>query len=196
MIRSLVSLAGLCILIVPASAMSSPTAGASRAEAIADDVMNRLWDQIDPHFHKGETMHILNLNTMIMAGRPHRVEAFANQGYLLWGLGRESEAVTVFEEGMRKNPNSWFLFDDVAQYWLVHRKDYNKAIRYYEKAVTMPGATMFTSHGLARAYEKAGRVDQAVKLWTRLAENPNDPAAKANLNRLRNKVGPGNGQNR
>src|SRR5438132_626488 len=110
----------ICMLALAVAAKALPAGGSTRAEAIADDVMNRLWDQIDPHWHKGEFMHIVNLNTMAMAARPHKVEAYTNQAWLYWGMKRESDALAVYDDAMRKNPRSFFLIDDVAQYWLLH----------------------------------------------------------------------------
>jgi tetratricopeptide (TPR) repeat protein len=186
----------LAAISAPASskALHRQSGGQARADAIVDDVMDRLWDQVDRHWHKGEVMHIINLNKMIIPARPHKIDAFSNQGWLLWSQNREAEAEAVYEQGLRLNPDSHFLYDDVAKYYLLHRKDYKKAIYYYKKAVTLAGSFIFTKHALARAYEKAGQTSDALKLWQELARNPEDPTARTNLSRLERQLKNGDSQ--
>jgi len=181
---------GLTLLSTTGAVHAKPTqpavGGKARAEAILDDVMERLWSNVDLHWHKGEVYHIMNLQTMVIAARPHFVEAVSTLTWLLWSNDRDSEAVAVYDQALRKNPDSWALWDDYGQYWLIHRKDYKKASYYYEKAAAMPGAPNSTRHALAHAYEKSGRLDSALNIWQRLSKGSNDLVAGRNLTRLQN----------
>ena len=161
--------------------------GAAIAEAIADSVVHRLDDITDLHWHKGEYNHIVNLDRMIVAEHPDHVEAYANAGWLLWSMNRDDEAVALYKQGIAANPRSYFLYDELGNYYYNSKKDWRTAIDYFEKAAACSDCAPQSLHMLAHSYERAGRLEKALATWKRAAtrrDNPTAAAAARNLERV------------
>ena len=182
----------LMTVTLPASVLQGQTAptGAVSSEARVELILNEIVDGLivaaDAHWHKGEYNHIINLSRMALAGRPDVHDLYANTGWLLWSMDRDPEAVALYEKGIKLNPNSYYMYDELAQYYFTRKKDYPTAARYYEKAITFKDARPQTWNALARCYEKSGQMDKALKTWEKAATYPDNIAAKPNLARVRN----------
>ena len=160
------------------------TAASDKAEAIADGTMTLINAFVDAHWHKGEYNHIINLYRMIVAAHPDEMDAYANAGWLLWSLGRDADAVAIYKQGMRANPTSSFMYDELGQYY-YRKKDYPQALGYYESAAKYKDVQPYTLHFLAHCYEKTGAMDKCLKIWERAAKNTNDANAQRHRDRVR-----------
>jgi tetratricopeptide (TPR) repeat protein len=158
----------------------TPLAQQKLAEAIIDDALTRLWEQSDKHFHEGEYNHSIALNRVIIEGEPGNVDAFENSAYLLWSTDRSEEAVVMLEAGAKANPASYRLYDELGWHYYDHKKNYQKAIPYYEQAVKFK-APFFTWNNLARSYERTNQWEKALKAWEAAAKFPS-PVAGATQN--------------
>lgn len=173
--------AGLLCLTVRPGVASTP----ANVDGVVDDVLNRLWVVTDEHWHKGEYNHIINLNRLIVAGQPNRVDAYANSGWLLWSMDRDEEAVSIYELGVKANPDTFFMYDEMGMYYADRKKDWAKALPWYEKAGAFPDCPMATLHMLAHAYEHTGDQDKALKVWERAAAIPGDTVAIRQVERIK-----------
>lgn len=153
--------------------------GAAVTDAIADDVANRLVVVTDMHWHKGEYNHIVNLSRMIVAEQPDNVEVYANAGWLLWSMKRDDEAVALYKQGAAANPRSYYMYDELGNYYYTRKKDWRSASVYFEKAAECKDCQPQTLHMLAHSYERAGRLEKALATWKRAATRKNNPAAGA-----------------
>ena len=167
---------------------SAVSGGKAEAEEIVDTVVDRLWELTDVHWHKGEYNHIVNLCKMVVAADPSQVDAFGNAGWLLWSMNRDAEAIAVYEAGLKANPNSFYMYDELGFYYYNRKKNYPAAIKYLERASQFPDSRMNTLHTLAHAYEKSGNLESCAKTWERAAKDPGDAAARTNLARVRKKM--------
>ncbi|MGC8667313.1 MAG: tetratricopeptide repeat protein [Chthonomonadales bacterium] len=191
--RLAVMLTVLALPAWPKSAMSEPPAprnirvasSQQAADAIADDIIGGLWRLTDAHFHKGEYNHIINLCKMIIAARPDLLDAYADAAWLLWSMDRDDEAVALYKAGLRANPHTSYMYDELGTYYLMRKKDYRQAIHYYEEARRFKDYHPFMLHSLAHAYEKSGDLPKALAVWQEAARNPKDVAAKVNIERLK-----------
>jgi tetratricopeptide (TPR) repeat protein len=167
----------------------SALAGEKRADAINDAVLSNLAEITDMHWHKGEYNHIINLYRMVIAGRPDHLDAYANAGWMLWSMNRDAEAVALYEQGLKANPNTPYMYDELGYYYYNRKKDYARAIRYYEKAVTFDDCPDFSYRMLAHSYERNKQLDKALAAWQRTVKKfPNNQPAKNNLNRIKRLV--------
>ena len=167
----------------------SVLSGEKRADAINDAVLASLAEITDLHWHKGEYNHIINLDRMIIAGRPDHLDAYANAAWLLWSMNRDAEAVALYQQGLKANPKTAFMYDELGHYYYNRKKDYATAIRYYEKAVTFDDCPDFTYRMLAHSYERNKQLDKALAAWQRAVEKfPESQPAKNNLNRVKQLV--------
>ncbi|HXG23253.1 MAG TPA: tetratricopeptide repeat protein [Chthonomonadales bacterium] len=181
------ALLALCIEAEAQKSARQPLTGAKRAEAIAAAVIDRLWQLSDAHWHKGEYLHVVNLSRMIVAAQPYDLDTYANAGYLLWSLNRDDEALAWYKQGIRDNPNTAYLYDEVGIFYVTHRRDHAGALPYLEKAASLKDCPPRTLHTLAHAYEKTGKLDKALATWQRAVKHPDNPnraAAQRNLERL------------
>ncbi len=169
----------------PGHTASNAVSSAQAADAIVDDVVGGLWRLTDAHFHKGEYNHIINLSRMIIAARPDLLDAYANAAWLLWSMDRDDEAVALYKQGLKANPSTSYMYDELGTYYLMRKKDYRQAIHYYEEARRFKDYHPFMLHSLAHAYEKAGDLPKALAVWQEAARDPKDAAAKVNIQRLK-----------
>jgi tetratricopeptide (TPR) repeat protein len=159
-------------------------------DSIVDKVFNHLVVTTDRHWHKGEYSHMVNLFRMEVVAHPDNVEAYSSAGWLLWSMDRDAEAVAMYEEGIKSNPKTFFMYDELGQYYFQRKKDYPRAITYYEKAVEFKDVHFSTLHMLAHAYEKTRQFDKALVIWKRTtADYPNDAPAKVNMERVKRILG-------
>lgn len=170
-----------------AKAQGASANGVAKVDAILDDVTEGLVEMTDRHFHKGEYNHIVHLCRMVVAAHPQDTESYSNAGYLLWSMNRDAEAIALYELGLKNNPNTFFMYDELGQYYAMRKKDYPRAIFYYEKAIACKDCVPLSWHGLAIAYEKTGQKDKALAAWKHAASlknNPNAASARMHLQRL------------
>ena len=160
----------------------------ARVDLILDEIVNRLVVAYDAHWHKGEYNHNINIAKMIVTARPDSVELYANSGWLLWSMNRDNEAVALYEKGIKANPNTYYMYDELAQYYFVRKKDYVTAAKYYEKAVKFTDVKPQSWNALARCYEKSGQLEKALAAWEKAVTFKDNPAAKPNRDRVRNKL--------
>jgi len=143
---------------LPALAQTTGHAGAgshavdsqTKVDAIAGAVFDNLVEVTDMHFHKGEYNHIVNLSRMIVGARPQNVEVYADAAWLLWSMNRDAEAVALNQQGAEANPHTYFMFDELGQYY-TRKRDWPHAVEYYEKAAACSDCPDMTVHGLAHA---------------------------------------------
>jgi tetratricopeptide (TPR) repeat protein len=176
---------GIAVMGSAAARASAETPSRGAAEAIIDDVIEKLWVQADAHWHKGEYNHLINLNKIIVSGHPDNLDAYANMGWLLWSMDRDEEAVAIYKQGIRANPNTFYMYDELGYYYFLRKKDYKQAIVYYEQAVRFPDCPAPTVNMLAHAYEKTNQLDKSLKTWQRAAKIPGNAPAKSNLEHVK-----------
>ena len=175
--------------VIPAHAQSgqqSATLSPARVELMLDELVTLLVTASDAHWHKGEYNHNINLTRMVVVGRPDLVDMYANAGWLLWSMNRDAEAVAFYQQGLKANPNTFHLYDELGQYNLRRKKDYAAAAKYYAQAVKFSDVKPQTWNAYAHALEKSGQINKALKAWEKAASYPNNVAAAPNLARVRN----------
>ncbi len=161
---------------------------ADHVEAIVDDCLRQLYVVSDRHWHKGEYSHLVNINRMVIAGRPTFIEPYVNAGWLLWSMDRDAEAVRLYDAGIAANPNTYALYNEKGFYLITRKKDWKNGLPLLEKATTMPDCAKIVWHTLAHAYERNQQLDKALEAWNRAAEDPANPgraAARVNRDRVR-----------
>lgn len=184
---SVVAVAALLLCLTPALGQKSAAPriqGPAMADAVTESVIDRLWNLTDRHYHEGEYNHIVHLCKVVYAGDPGHMEAYSNAGYLLWSMGRDAEAVAVYEEGIAANPNSFFMYDELGLYYANRKKDYQRALTYYEKAAEFKDAPIPTLHMLAHCYARTNQPEKELAIWRRAAKIPGNAVAKRNVERL------------
>jgi tetratricopeptide (TPR) repeat protein len=162
--------------------------GPAKVDAMVDGIMDRLSESLDGHWHQGEYNRVVNLYRMEAAARPWNLNAYADGGWLLWSLDRDDDAVGFYLQGLKANPDTFFMYDELGQYYYQRKKDYQKAAQYYEQAVQRKGATHITMHMLAHSYERSNQLDKALDVWERAAKVQGNEVGKTNLARVRRLV--------
>lgn len=161
---------------------------ADHVEAIVDDCLRQLYVVSDRHWHKGEYSHLVNVNRMVIAGRPTFIEPYVNAGWLLWSMDRDAEAVALYDAGIAANPNSYALYNEKGFYLITRKKDWKNGLPLLEKAASLPDCAKIVMHTLAHAYERNGQLNKALEAWNKAAADPDNPgraAARVNRDRVR-----------
>jgi tetratricopeptide (TPR) repeat protein len=154
-----------------------------RGDAIAVEALGEVYEQAnDAHEHKGEYNHIINLNQVVMEGDPTNVETYSNNAFLLWSTSRNDLAVATLKKGLAANSNSYYMYDEIGNYYRLHFRDFKSATPYLEQALKFK-CPFTTYHGLALCYENQGQWDKAVKTWETACRFPDDKLAPVRLKR-------------
>ncbi len=135
-----------------------------------------LWLKIEDYFHSGEHEKITPLIRIITWLDPHFIEAYSSGA---WHLAWNSEdwrlipsAEEFLKEGIKNNPDKYELYADMGWLFYDKVKDYEKAIEWYKKAASLPSPPL-VKRMLAHSYERAGRIEEAIKIWKELVEEGN-----------------------
>ena len=188
------AIAGLLAL---TGAASAAPAQSSMADCVVDGVMDRLAENIDLHWHEGEYCHIVNISRVIVTAQPYRKTIYADAAWLLWSMNRDPEAVALLKLGLKNNPNTYYMYDELANYYRIRKKDYATALIYFQQAARFKDCAAETIHGLAGCYEKTNQPRKALAAWKRAATMPEGQAiAIAKVKRLEQelKITPGKEQ--
>ena len=99
----------------------------------------------------------------------HFLEPYRLGGVYLLYLSRQPEAaVSLLEKGAAANPGRWELPHDLGRYYYLEARDYARALRWWEHAVTLPGRPDYLPRFVARLYAKTGHEETAMELWLNL----------------------------
>ena len=120
----------------------------------------------------------------------HFLEPYRLGGlYLLYFARQPEAAVSLLEKGAAANPDRWELPHDLGRYYYLEARDYDLALRWWERAAKLPTRPEFLPRFVARLYAKTGHAEMAIELWSELYRTaPNDSVrslALQEMNRLK-----------
>lgn len=148
------------------------------------------WRKSDEAFHDGDFERAIRLHKAIVALDPGDVESYGVAAWLMWSLGRDDEAITHLQRGVKANPGNWGMWNELAQnYDLQKRRP--EAFDAYKRAVALVPKeadahdTQMLRRRLAHAAEKSGDLQTAAETWRALVRDcPDEPVNKNNLARV------------
>lgn len=107
---------------------------------------NLLWIKVDQYHHEyiehggdwARNTDLLPLLRTITWLDPHFVQAYQVAGFMLSGsLQRYEHAQELLAEGIRNNPKSFELYEEMGMAIIRSRKDYRKAYQYLKMALQL-----------------------------------------------------------
>lgn len=150
-----------------------------------DNVIDRLWDRGDWYWHEGRYEERVALDRLIIRMDPRFIEPYGTAGWLLESLGRDQEALALYQQATQAAPARWETHQDLGMFYYQH-KQYAPAAAEFQRGTEQSGAPVYVWKMLAHAYEREGSLDQAVKAWEAAARvDPRDPAIGVNLARVK-----------
>jgi tetratricopeptide (TPR) repeat protein len=154
------------------------------AMTVRDQAVDILWLMSDRYFHVGDYESAVRMHYGSIALDPHFVEAYSVAAWLLDSMDRTEEALSLLENGFKLNRSSYQLPFDIG-FILTRHKKFEEAVKWYEIASALPGP-FWVKHALAKAYERVGRLEDALRVWRdRLNEAPEDAVVKHNYERVK-----------
>jgi tetratricopeptide (TPR) repeat protein len=159
-----------------------------QSEAILGEVADRLWDRGDFYWHEGRYEERVAVDRLVIRMQPRFVEPYGTAGWLLESLGRPSEALAMYRQGVTAVPDRWETHQDLGMFYYEH-KQYAEAAAAFRDASRQQDPPPYVWKMLAHALERAGELKEAVAAWEtagRLA--PEDGAVPLNLSRVRAKL--------
>jgi len=130
------------------------------------------------HLHGEEEKEMLPWLYYAVRLDPHNINAYVVGGHWLGRrLNMEEEAIKFLHEGLRNNPDSWEMYNEIGMVHFSVRKDYGQALEYFQRAEGFMGpenADDFDkSHiyaFIAGCYDKLGQAENAEEFFTRSKE--------------------------
>ncbi len=99
----------------------------------------------------------------------HFLEPYRLGGlYLLYFARQPEAAVSLLEKGAAANPDRWELPHDLGRYYYLEARDYDQALRWWERAAKLPARPEFLPRFVARLYAQTGHAEMAIELWSEL----------------------------
>lgn len=116
---------------------------------------------------------------------PHLVAAYTFGGIFLaqsppYGAGMPDAAVDFVERGIKDNPSDWRLYYHLGFIHYMERHDYRAAADAFSRAAKVAGNPAWMNAMPALMNERAGDIETARILWTRLYEQAEDESMKRN----------------
>ena len=171
-------------VIEPSAHVSGSITQPEISDAILAQSLRDMHEVMDQHFHKGEYNHIINMSRVLVQGDPADLNSYQDSAWLLWSTDHNPEAIAFLQQGLKANPNTFSMYDELGTHYSTLMKDYRTALPYLQKAVTFT-CPYTTWHTLAHCYEHTNQWDKAVSAWQAAAKYPDDRLAPARLVRAR-----------
>ena len=166
---------------------------AGTAIGFREVVAGLLWVRCDEFFHNGNYEAIIPLIRMITWLDPHQIDVY-NVGawHLAYNFVDSAQradrrylppAIKLLEEGVENNPGIYECkFDLGFVLYQLKAKNFEKTIYWTTMASKDKNAPSFIPRSIAHAYEKAGKIDEAIAQWNKcikdaeagFAKNPKD----------------------
>ena len=141
-----------------------------------------LWLQVEDLFHSGQSFKMLPLLKSVTFLQPKFITPWAVGGWhLSYNISvmtedpKEKEAwiqagIDFLKEGITYNPERYDLYFELGWTFYHKVKNYAEAVKYLELACKFPGPD-YLPNVLAHAYEKNGRIDQAIETWKEIGRS-------------------------
>lgn len=154
------------------------------AGLIVAKTMNKLSDQTDEWFHQGAYLRSVQAYRMRIAYDPHDLDAYSLGAWLLWSSGRLDEALQMYEDAARANPNDYEPYFDAGMN-ASERGDEIQAGLWFTHAC-LHGAPAEGWKMLSHTYRRLGLIDAAISVMQHAKTlDPSDPTIDLNLKWLR-----------
>jgi tetratricopeptide (TPR) repeat protein len=169
------------------SVQSIPQDSRNMLEDVLTRTRDLLWEKTDEFWHEGYLARCAAMCRLLTEFDPTDIEAYSNGAWLMSSLDREDEALAYLEQGLSFNLDRYDMYSELGQFYF-RRKNYEKAVEYYEKAVKFSDCPIVIWHQLAHSYERSGDIPEAIKIWEHimtLDPKDEDTVIERNLNRLK-----------
>ena len=133
---------------------------------------------------------LLPLLNLTVSLDPHLDAAYTFGGIFLaqpppFGAGLPDTAVDFVERGVKDNPNDWRLYYHLGFIHYMERHDYRAAADAFARGNKVVGSPPWMNGMPALMLQRAGDIETARVLWTRMYEGTEDEAVRKNaLTRL------------
>jgi tetratricopeptide (TPR) repeat protein len=180
----------------------SPSAKASKAkvqspsgysqdqvDGIVSASVDDLWAYTDQLWHHGDYPRIIALDRVIVEADPHFEEPYATGAWLMESNGNNPDAEAFYKLGVTRNPESSYMWYNLATFYFNTLKNYSEAVKASEVGVTKEGADVNDWRVLAHAYEKNNQLAKALETWKTIKKKfPEALAVDMNLERVQKLV--------
>ncbi len=103
---------------------------------------------------------------------PHYIDAYwLGALILIVETGDLDAGIRLLDRGTERNPDNWIL-PYLAGWECYHAKDYDRSVRYFELAATIPGAPTAVRRMKAGLTARMGDEEQALQVWHSILEDP------------------------
>ncbi len=96
------------------------------------------------------------------------------------GAGRPQEGIEILEKGVRAQPASWRLRQDLGFFHYLYLHDAQTASSILSEAAAMPGAAYWLKTMAAEILAESGDRQNSRRMWRQLYEQAEEGAIKAN----------------
>lgn len=144
-------------------------------------VAGLLWVRADEFFHSGDYEAIIPLVRIITWLDPHQIDVYSTGSWHLAYNFVDSHqradhrymapAIKLIEEGIENNPTTHDLYTDLGfTIYFLKTQEFDKSVVWLKRSVGHKPPN-YVYHLLAHAYEKEGKIDDALQVWKENLKN-------------------------
>src|SRR6478609_9243427 len=116
---------------------------------------------------------------------PNNPDALVDLGNTYNALGKFDKAENCYIETLKLDPDNWRALHNLGNLYKNIKKEYGKAIQYYEKSLKTSIKPYMPLNGIGLTYSILDNIEKAeLYLQKAIDSNPNDPKLYRNLGLL------------
>jgi len=151
-----------------AAQAGQPLPSGTAAEAIFAAAADVLWRVSDGYWHTGRHEDCIRVGLTCTFLDPSHVDAWDGAAWLTWSAGRNAEAIQIYLDGIKANPNRYELYFHLG-FHLHNLRRYKAAVPYLQKATEFPCPDT-VQRMYAHSLDKSGQPRKSLEVWQRLLE--------------------------
>jgi tetratricopeptide (TPR) repeat protein len=166
--------------------------GEDMAPVILNNVFDKLGEQADDWFHRGDYKRSIQAFKMRIAYDPSDLQSYFLAAWLLWSSGDDAAAQEMYQSSVRAAPDSYEPYMEIGMHW-SNRRDDRKAALWLFHACNR-GAPVAAWKTLSHSYRRLGLLQDAIRIMREAKTmDPNDPTIDTNIQWLQEQIAPTGG---
>lgn len=119
----------------------------------------------DKYYSKGNYKKAVESYTEYISLNPEHLKSIYNRGRAYEELGEYEKAMEDFKNVLKRDPNNVSALLSVANDFYTRKKDYENAIFYADKAISIDQKNAYAYTMMGRSYQKLGKLSEAMESY-------------------------------
>lgn len=111
---------------------------------------------------------------------PHYIDPYLIGAFIMAMEGGDfARAFKLLDKGIKNNPDAWIIPLDAGFYAFQSLKDYDRALYYFQMAVSVPGSPREIERLIAGIFERKGELEASLEFWIHIYNSSEEEWVRA-----------------